>query len=113
MAVDMTDARQKLDLAMKKAREGIGQLNHLTTTPKKTNINGSDERNFYTSVLNELNVSYDEWLHAMQAVGNSEDDRGQDEILGKKDEVVQLEAELHAAWNPLEQKIAVEAENKA
>ena len=46
-------------------------------------------------------------------VGNSEDDRGQDEILAKKNEVVQLEAELHAAWNPLEQKIAIEAENKA
>lgn len=113
MTVDMTDARQKLDLSTKAAREAIGQLNHLTTTPKKTNINGSDAKTFYTSVLRDLNEFYDEWLHAMQAVGNSEDDRGQDEILAKKDEVVQLKAELQAAWNPLEQMIAIETENKA
>lgn len=98
MTADMTDAREKLDLAMKAAREVIRQLKHLATAPEPTNVNDRDAKKLYTGVMEDLEEFYSEWLHAMQAVGNSEHDRGQSEIITRKDEVIELNAQLQAAW---------------
>lgn len=113
MKVDMTGARKKLALAMEAALEVIRQLNQLTTTPKRMSADFNDAKKKYTSVVDNLEELYREWLHAMQAVGNSEDERGQSEITSKRDEVVIISRRLEEAWTLVERKISVEKENKA